>query len=81
MRKDELPHVQVLEPGALGPSTVSDEHGNLDPWIVLGPNTGVWVPKLHTSPGRSSTLPGQASNRRMGGRNFCLAQGFACYYA
>jgi hypothetical protein len=35
VRSDELPGVQVLAPGALGP----------DPYIQLGPNTGVWVPK------------------------------------
>jgi hypothetical protein len=45
VRSDELPGVQVLAPGALGPATVFDGHGNPDPYIQLGPNTGVWVPK------------------------------------
>ena len=37
VRSDELPHVKVLAPGALGPPTASDEHGNPDPYIELGP--------------------------------------------
>lgn len=42
---DEIPHYQQLEPGALGPSTKADGHGNPDPYIELAPNSGVWVPK------------------------------------
>ena len=47
---DEIPHYQELEPGALGPSTRYDEHGNPDRWVELAPNSGVWVP--------SSDFPG-----------------------
>jgi hypothetical protein len=44
VRSDELPGVQVLKPGGLGPAPFY-EHGNEVPYIELGPNTGVWVPQ------------------------------------
>lgn len=50
VRSDEIPDYKILAPGALGPSTVYDEHGNPDPYIELAPNSGVWVPQ--------SALPG-----------------------
>jgi hypothetical protein len=45
VRSDELPGVKVQAPGELGPPTVFDSHGNPDPYIQLGPNTGAWAPK------------------------------------
>lgn len=45
VRSDEIPHYQTRAPGALGPPTVSDEHGNPDPYIELYPKSGVWVPQ------------------------------------
>ena len=59
VRSDELPGVQVLAPGALGPATVFDGHGNPDPYLQLGPNTGVWVPKSDF-PGAIFMPPGSA---------------------
>ena len=45
VRSDELPGVEVLAPGSLGPPPIFDDHGNRVPWIELGPNTGVWAPQ------------------------------------
>ncbi|ORX13078.1 type VII secretion target [Mycobacterium xenopi] len=45
IRSDEIPGFKMRAPGELGPATVSDGHGNPDPYIELGPNSGVWVPK------------------------------------
>lgn len=42
---DEIPNYQELQPGALGPSTKVDQHGNPDPYVELAPNSGVWVPQ------------------------------------
>ncbi|MEE6140630.1 hypothetical protein SKC41_30515 [Mycobacterium sp. 050128] len=45
VRSDEIPDYKTLPPGALGPATVVDEHGHPDPYVELGPNSGVWVPQ------------------------------------
>ena len=57
VRSDEIPGYKTLPPGALGPSTVFDEHGNPDPYIQLGPNSGVWVPQS-AFPGAKIYPPG-----------------------
>lgn len=57
VRGDEIPGYKTLPPGALGPSTVYDQHGNPDPYIQLGPNSGVWVPKS-AFPGAKIYPPG-----------------------
>lgn len=62
VRSDEIPGYQTLPPGALGPPTLSDSHGNPDPYIELGPNSGVWVPQsafpgAKVYPPGASTLP------------------------
>jgi hypothetical protein len=56
VRSDELPGVEVLKPGALGPAPFY-EHGNEVPYIELGPNTGVWVPQTDF-PGAQFRAPG-----------------------
>lgn len=45
VRSDEIPGYQTRPPGAYGPPTLSDQHGNPDPYIELSPNSGIWVPK------------------------------------
>ncbi|MGV7724209.1 PPE domain-containing protein [Mycobacterium kansasii] len=46
VRSDEIPHFKSgYPPGGPGPAKTFDAQGNLDPWIELGPNTGVYVPK------------------------------------
>lgn len=60
VRSDEVPGIKVLAPGALGPATVSDSHGNPDPYIELGPNTGVWAPKSDF-PGAKFYPPGSSA--------------------
>jgi Excreted virulence factor EspC, type VII ESX diderm len=44
VRSDELPGMQTLAPGALGPAQFFDKSGNAHSWIEMGPHTGVWVP-------------------------------------
>ena len=61
VRSDEIPDYKVLPPGALGPPTVVDEHGNPDPYIELGPNSGVWVPQS-AFPGAKFYPPGWAGD-------------------
>lgn len=60
VRSDEVPGIQVLAPGALGPATVTDSHGNPDPYIELGPGTGVWAPKSDF-PGAKFYPPGSSA--------------------
>jgi hypothetical protein len=79
VRKDELPHVQVLEPGALGPATVSDEHGNLDPFIELGPNTGVWAPQSDF-PGAKFYAPGSSDKPPFGWDEFLPGSGIYLWH-
>jgi len=79
VRKDELPHVQVMEPGALGPSTKSDEHGNPDPYIELGPNTGVWVPKSDF-PGAKFYAPGSNAQPPYGWEEFLPGSGIYLWH-
>lgn len=57
VRSDEIPGYKVYPPGALGPPTVVDERGNPDPYVQLGPNTGVWVPQS-AFPGAKIYPPG-----------------------
>lgn len=57
VRSDEIPGYKTLPPGALGPPTVADEHGNPDPYIELSPNSGVWVPQS-AFPGAKIYPPG-----------------------
>ena len=57
VRSDEIPGYKTLPPGALGPSTVVDEHGHPDSYIQLGPNSGVWVPQS-AFPGAKIYPPG-----------------------
>ncbi|KIU14605.1 MULTISPECIES: PPE domain-containing protein [Mycolicibacterium] len=45
VRQDELPGLQILKPGAPGPATVYDGHGNPVPWVELGKGSGAWVPQ------------------------------------
>jgi hypothetical protein len=45
VRSDELPGLVIQDPSLPGPATRYDGHGNPDPYISLGPNTGAWVPK------------------------------------
>jgi hypothetical protein len=61
VRSDEIPGYKALPPGALSPSTVVDEHGNPDPYIELGPNSGVWVPQS-AFPGAKIYPPGWAGD-------------------
>lgn len=79
VRKDELPHVQVLEPGALGPPTVSDQHGNPDPYIELGPNTGVWAPKSDF-PGAKFYAPGSSERPPYGWEEFLPGSGIYLWH-
>lgn len=79
VRKDELPHVHVREPGALGPSTVSDEHGNPDPYIELGPNTGVWVPRSDF-PGAKFYAPGSSERPPYGWEEFLPGSGIYLWH-
>lgn len=61
VRSDEIPHVKSgYPPGGPGPANVFDEHGNPDPWIELGPNTGVYVPKSEF-PGAVIIPPGSSA--------------------
>ena len=55
------PTTRSLPPGALGSSTVVDEHGNPDPYIELSPNSGVWVPQS-AFPGAKIYPPGWAGD-------------------
>jgi hypothetical protein len=60
VRSDEIPHYKVgYPPGGPGPPNVVDEHGNPDPWIELGPNTGVYAPRSDF-PGAKFYPPGSA---------------------
>lgn len=77
VRSDEIPGYQVLPPGRYGPATVYDEHGNPDPYVQLGPNSGVWVPQSAFL-GRRSIRRVGVSCRRMGGVSMCRARGFSC---
>ena len=61
VRSDEIPGYKTLPPGALGPPTVVDEHGNPDPYVELAPNTGVWVPQSDF-PGAKMYPPGSTPN-------------------
>jgi hypothetical protein len=61
VRSDEIPGYKTLPPGALGPGTVADEHGNPDPYVELGPNSGVWVPQS-AFPGAKFYPPGWAGD-------------------
>lgn len=61
VRSDEIPGYKTLPPGALGPGTVADEHGSPDPYIQLGPNSGVWVPQS-AFPGAKVYPPGWAGD-------------------
>lgn len=79
VRKDELPHVKVLAPGALGPATVSDEHGNLDPYIELGPNTGVWAPQSDF-PGAKFYAPGTSDKPPFGWDEFLPGSGIYLWH-
>jgi len=45
VRQDELPGLQLREPGALGPAPLTDSHGNSVPWVELGKGSGAWVPQ------------------------------------
>lgn len=62
IRSDEIPHYQTRAPGALGPPTVSDQHGNPNPYIELHPNSGVWVPQSDF-PGAKVYPPGWHGDR------------------
>lgn len=57
VRSDEIPGYKTLPPGALGPPTLSDSHGNPDRYIELSPNSGVWVPQS-AFPGAKIYPPG-----------------------
>ncbi|MDO2354357.1 hypothetical protein [Mycobacterium avium] len=59
VRSDEIPGYRQLPPGALGPPTMADPHGNPDPFIELGPNSGVWVPQS-AFPGAKFYPPGSS---------------------
>ena len=61
VRSDEIPGYQTFPPGGLGPPTVVDEHGNPDPYLELGPNSGVWVPQS-AFPGAKLYPPGWAGD-------------------
>lgn len=61
VRGEEIPGYKVLGPGALGPATVFDEHGNPDPYVELAPNSGVWVPQS-AFPGAKFYAPGVTPN-------------------
>ncbi|CQD24687.1 hypothetical protein BN1232_06327 [Mycobacterium lentiflavum] len=61
VRSDEIPGYKTLPPGALGPATVADEHGNPDSYVELGPNSGVWVPQS-SFPGAKFYPPGWAGD-------------------
>ncbi|NTY62597.1 PPE domain-containing protein [Mycolicibacterium sphagni] len=45
VRQDELPGLQLLKPGAPGPATLYDGHGNAVPWVELGKGSGAWAPQ------------------------------------
>lgn len=62
VRSDEIPGYEMRPPGALGPGMVTDEHGNPDPYIQLGPNSGVWVPQS-AFPGAKVYPPGWAGDK------------------
>lgn len=79
VREDELPHVQVLEPGALGPPTASDEHGNPDPYIELGPGTGVWAPRSDF-PGAKFYPPGSTEKPPYGWQEFLPGSGIYLWH-
>jgi hypothetical protein len=79
VRSDELPHVKVLEPGALGPPTASDEHGNPDPYIELGPNTGVWAPRSDF-PGAKFYAPGSSEKPPYGWEEFLPGSGIYLWH-
>ena len=53
---------------------MSDEHGNPDPYIELGPNTGVWVPKSDF-PGAKFYTPGSAEQPPYGWEEFLPGSG------
>ncbi|WP_239657268.1 hypothetical protein [Mycobacterium riyadhense] len=57
VRSDEIPGYKILPPGALGPPTAADGHGSPNPYIELGPNSGVWVPQS-AFPGAKIYPPG-----------------------
>ena len=57
VRSDELPGLVRQEPSLPGPATRYDDHGNPDPYISLGPNTGAWAPKSDF-PGAKIYTPG-----------------------
>lgn len=44
VRADELPHLQIKNPGDLGPAPFYDNHGGAHGWMELVPGSGAWVP-------------------------------------
>ena len=78
VRSDEIPDYKILPPGALGPSTVVDEHGNPDPYIELAQTRACGCRSRLFRARKSIPRGGLVIRHRTAGTSTCRAQGYTC---